>query len=154
MQNPLVVNEIRVRRIAPAIARGVVAAMAMTGLRAATTGVGLLDETPPEAIIERKGRALLELVPPRRRRATVEFLHWAYGGAGGAVYAALPAPLRRRSLTGPAYGLATWLLFEAILAPGLRLDEERPRRVRDHLAVAADHVLYGVIVAGGLRRSR
>jgi hypothetical protein len=47
----------RVRTAAPTargLARGVVAAMVMTGLRQVTTGIGLVDQTPPDAILKQR----------------------------------------------------------------------------------------------------
>lgn len=41
--------------------RGTVAAMAMTGLRAFTISVGLVDEPPPHAILRQKSRGLYGL---------------------------------------------------------------------------------------------
>jgi hypothetical protein len=55
-------------------------------------------------------------------------------------------------LSGPAYGIATWSFFEGVLAPmlGLRKPSERPTSER--AAIIADHVLYGLVVAGRPRR--
>ncbi len=72
-------------------ARGVVAAMAMTGFRRLSVGLGLLEETPPEVMAEQAKvlRPALERVPERLRGEAVELGHWLYGAAGGAVYGAL-----------------------------------------------------------------
>ena len=50
-------DEVR-RRLARGLVRGTVAAMAMTGVRQVTTGLGLVEQTPPDAIISslRHGR--------------------------------------------------------------------------------------------------
>ena len=43
--------------------RGVIAAMAMTGMRAFTISVGLVDEPPPRAILRQKSKGLFRVVP-------------------------------------------------------------------------------------------
>ena len=59
----------------------------------------------------------------------------------------LPHTVRKHQAVGAGYGLASWILFERLVAPllGLRAPEERP--LAERAALAADHVLYGVIVA-------
>jgi hypothetical protein len=125
--------------------RGVVAAMAMTGLRRITTGLGLLKETPPEEVAERGLPSLFSQVPPRYREEAIELAHWTYGAAAGAAFAALPDGVRRRSWSGPAYGLGIWLAYEVAVAPllGLRVAE---RTASERAMVALDHVLYGAVV--------
>jgi hypothetical protein len=130
-------------------ARGLVAAMAMTGMREASTRLGLLRRIPPEAIVEDADPGVVDDLPPGRRELAIELLHWGYGAAGGAAFAALPAGLRRHPAAGPAYGAVVWLLFEAVLDPalGLRWD----RLPRERLALLADHLVYGAIVGTGPR---
>lgn len=135
-------------RIAQGALRGAVAAMAMTGLREFTHHVGWLEEPPPEAIARQK------LLPGRfrrmkgRRRAQVELLHWTYGAAAGAGFAALPRRLRQGRWTGAVFGLVVWTGFELGVAPMLGLAHARRARPRDRLALAADHVLYGLVLSG------
>ncbi|MEV4758602.1 hypothetical protein AB0J86_26345 [Micromonospora sp. NPDC049559] len=126
--------------------RGAIASMAMSGMRQATTSLGLLDEVPPDAILRRTAPRIVSRVPVRRRRALVEFVHWSYGSAGGVLFGALPRGLRRRPWVGPLYGFAFWALYEAVLAPALGLEEHR-KDVRQQAAVLADHLLYGAVVA-------
>lgn len=125
------------------LARGVVAAMAMTGVRSLTTSLGLVRVTPPEEIGSHgAGSALLARVPTGRRQAALELAHWGYGALGGIAFDALR--LRGRA-AGVAYGLALWALFEAAIAPTLGApDRERP--TSELLALALDHALYGAIV--------
>jgi hypothetical protein len=125
--------------------RGAVAAAAMTGMRALTVSLGLVEQPPPDAIAER-GR-LLDRVPPERRRAVVELAHWAYGAQGGAVFGMLPAVVRRRALAGPVYGLVLWLGFELGIAPLLGLRHAEEPRPADRVALAVDHVLYGFVLS-------
>ena len=137
------------RRSAPrATARGVIAAMAMSGFRNVTTRLGLVLETPPEAVLRAGTPGLLMRLAPERRAVAIELAHWAYGAAGGAVFAALPERLRRKATAGPAYGVLTWLVFEAGIAPLLGLPQAHERRVVERAVLLADHVLYGVVVAG------
>ena len=85
---------------------------------------------------------------PAVRGAATELAHWGYGALGGAAFALLPESLRSRRAAGPLFGLAIWVGFERVIAPLLGLRREG-RRVR--AALAADHVLYGVLVAEARR---
>lgn len=49
--------------IAWGIARGVVAAMAMTGMRQVTTGLGLVEQTPPDAVFKQRAPGVLVRMP-------------------------------------------------------------------------------------------
>ena len=40
--------------------RGIVAAMAMTGMRRLTVNLGIVEQTPPDAILGQKARGLME----------------------------------------------------------------------------------------------
>lgn len=61
-----------IAHVAHGTLRGTVAAMAMTGLRAFTISVGLVDEPPPRAILRQKSRGLYRLAPKAKRRAAQE----------------------------------------------------------------------------------
>jgi hypothetical protein len=126
---------------------GVVAAMAMTGMRLVTTQLGLVEEEPPEAILEQKAPEFLNRVPVRYRPVVIEFAHWLYGGLSGLAFGLLPRALRNHRWSGPAYGLVTWLGFEAGIAPALGLEQARRPRFVERLTLAIDHAMYGVIVA-------
>ena len=110
--------------------------MAMTGMRRMTTALGLVGRPPPQRIL------------PGRREETVELAHWLFGVAAGAVFSALVRPRARSRWAGPAYGVAIWAGFETFVAPLLERDGPRERSLTSRMAVAADHVLYGAIVAG------
>jgi hypothetical protein len=127
--------------------RGVIAAMAMTGMRRVTTVLGLLPKPPPEEVFEDALPELLARIPPERRAEAIELAHWAYGACGGAAFALLPRGLRRQPWAGPAYGLATWAFFEGALAPLLGLRKPAHRTITERAALVADHLLYGVVVA-------
>jgi len=134
--------------VAHASLRGAIAAAAMTGMRVFTVDLGLVDQTPPQAIArQRRARGLLRRVPRGRRRAAIEFAHWTYGAAGGAAFAVLPEGLRRQPWAGPAYGLLVWVGFEVCLAPVLGLKQARRRRPVERAALAADHLLYGLVLS-------
>jgi hypothetical protein len=90
---------------------------------------------------------LLARVPPDLREEAIELAHWMYGGVGGAVFGVLPAAVRRHAWMGPAYGLATWILFETAVAPLFGLRRTHESRPLERAALAADHVLYGFVVA-------
>jgi hypothetical protein len=133
--------------IAHASLRGAIAAAAMTGMRAFTVDVGLVDQTPPQAIAKQRAKGLLRRVPRGRRRAAIELAHWTYGAAGGAAFAVLPEGIRRRPWSGPAYGLLVWVGFELCLAPVLGLKQAKRQRPVERAALAADHLLYGLVLS-------
>jgi hypothetical protein len=134
--------------------RGVVGAMAMTGMRVLTTELGLVEQTPPQAVSRQRARALLRQAPRRQRRGLIEVAHWAFGAAGGAVFGALPTGVRGHRWAGPAYGLIVWLGFELGIAPALGLSQAKRVRAVDRLALAADHLLYGLVLSGTPRNPR
>jgi hypothetical protein len=128
-------------------ARGVVGAMAMSGLRRMTTTLGLVADTPPEAVVQRTVPGLFDRIPEDRRPVIVEAAHWAYGGVGGAAFGLLPAKLRRHPLAGPAYGVLVWSIFEFAVAPALGLPHAERDKPEEQAALLADHLLYGAVVA-------
>ena len=138
-------------------ARGAVGAMAMTGMRVLTTELGLVEQTPPQAVGRQRARgmrALLRRAPRKQRRGLVEAAHWAFGASGGAAFGALPGTIRRRTWAGPVYGLVVWLGFELGIAPLLGLSQAKRARLVDRLALAADHLLYGLVLSGTRRGTR
>jgi hypothetical protein len=142
----------RVGVVAHAGARGAIAAMAMTGMRAFTVDLGIVEQTPPQAIFKQRARGLIRRVPRGRRRAAVELAHWSYGAAGGAAFGMLPETLRRRAWAGPLYGLGVWLGFELGIAPVLGLTQATRLRAAERSALAADHLLYGFVLSEMRRR--
>lgn len=138
--------------VAHAGLRGAIGAASMTGMRQLTVDVGLVDQTPPEAILKQRARGLLRQVPRKRRRAAIELVHWTYGAAGGAAFAMLPDDLRRRAWAGPLYGLVVWLGFELGIAPLLGLKQAQQPRPVERAALAADHLLYGFVLSETRRK--
>lgn len=141
------------QRLLAGVVRGTVAAMTMTALRQVTTGLGLVEQTPPDAILKQRAFGVVVRTPrlafflARRQVALVEILHWLYGGAAGAAFSRLPSSMRTHRWAGPAYGLTTWLAFELSLAPVLGLDQARRIRPIERVMFAVDHLLYGVVLA-------
>jgi hypothetical protein len=134
--------------IAHAAVRGAIAAMAMTGMRAFTVDLGIVQQTPPQAMVRQRARGLIRRVPRKRRRAAIELAHWGYGAVGGAAFGLLPRSVRQqRRWLGPIYGLVLWLGFEAALAPVLGLSQAKELRVVERAALAADHLLYGLVLS-------
>lgn len=129
---------------------GVIAASAMTGMRALTTSLGLVPATPPRAISDKSG--LSRIIPDKQRRAATELMHWGYGAQGGAMFGLLPDAVRRREWAGPVYGLVLWLGFELMIAPCLSPEEGKPPRPVERIALAADHALYGFVLSEMRRR--
>ncbi len=134
------------RPLLRAAARGAVAAMAMSGARQAAVGLGMIERTPPEAILREGVPAVLRRVPEHRRTAFIEFAHWGYGAAAGAAFGLLPGRLRASRRTGPVYGVLAWGLFELGLAPALGLAHARRARPQERAALLVDHVFFGLIV--------
>jgi hypothetical protein len=127
--------------------RGGIAAMAMTGMRVLTVELGLVSEPPPQAIFRQRASGLLRRLPRGRRRAAIELAHWSYGAVGGGIFGALPEDLRRQRWAGPLYGLLVWFGFEAGIAPVLGLSQARRPRPVERLALAGDHLLYGLVLS-------
>jgi hypothetical protein len=130
-----------------AAARGVIAAMAMTGMRRITTGFGLVEQVPPDAVAEQTPvvSKLLDRLPQDKRDEAIELAHWAYGALGGVGFALLPRRAHTR-WAGPLYGLAVWALYETGVVPLLGLEHVQEQTVVSRVVVAADHLLYGAVV--------
>src|SRR5450755_1204164 len=82
----------RVGDVLSGAARGALGAMAMTGMRVMTTELGLVEQTPPQALARQRARgirALLRRAPREQRRGLIEAAHWAFGAGGGAAFGAL-----------------------------------------------------------------
>jgi len=149
-----------------AAARGAVGAMAMTGMRTLTENLGLVGSTPPEAIFRQRLSLLLPLLPkgkskglkglmtPGRRKAVMETAHIAFGVGAGAGFGLLPPAIRRSAVAGPVYGLAVWLGYELGIAPALGLSHAGKRKPLEHVAFAADHLLYGQVLSESRRPPR
>lgn len=135
--------------VARAGARGLVGAMAMTGVRTVTAAVGPHEQSPPEAIVDQR-LPVLRRVPERHQRAFTELLHWTYGTMTGAAYGMLPRRVRAHPASGPVYGLVAWLGFEVGIAPALGVRHVHEHGVAWRAGMVLDHLLYGVIVGGRL----
>jgi len=140
--------------IAHGALRGTIGAMAMTGLRSFTVSLGLLEEPPPRAILRQKSKGLFRVMPKRFRRAGQELFHWGFGATGGAVFGLFPQNVRMKAWAGPVWGLGIWLLFEAGVAPALGLSQAKKVRPIDRVTLAADHLLYGLVLSELRRRPR
>jgi hypothetical protein len=121
-----------------ALFRGVVGAMAMSGMRLFAAHAGLIREDPPGRLVRKKKRG-------RRPRWLVELVHWGMGAAFGAVFGLLPDAVRRRPWSGPVYGVLVWIGFDAVAAPLLGLERNWPKG-RERAVFVADHVLYGLVL--------
>src|SRR3954451_24019043 len=121
--------------------------MAMSGLRVVTKDLGLVEQTPPQAMFRQKAHGLLKLVPRKRRQAAVQLAHWGYGAGGGVAFALLPDGVRKQPWAGPAYGFVVWLGFELGIAPVLGLSQAKKPRAVERAAFAVDHLLYGYVLS-------
>ena len=127
--------------------RGLVASMAMSGLREVTTGLGWLERTPPDEIVKDEAPGLVRSLSEGHERVVVQLAHWGYGTVAGFAYGLLPTSVRRSRLAGPGYGAATWLAYELVVAPALGVQVAERRTVMSRLMLVGDHLLYGLVVA-------
>lgn len=149
-----------------AAARGAVGAMAMTGMRTLTENLGLVGQTPPEAVFRQRLGLLMGLMPkakrkglkgmmtPGRRKAVMQTAHIAFGVGAGAGFGVLPPSVRRSAWAGPIYGLVVWVGYELGIAPALGLEHAGKRKPLEHVAFAADHLLYGQVLSESRRPPR
>jgi len=119
--------------------------MAMTGVRRVTTDLGLVRKPPPERIATEGIPGLFARFAPEHHEAVIELCHWGVGAVGGIGFRIFPAALRARFWAGPAYGLAILAVFETAIAPGLGI-AARDQTVSERLALAGDHLVYGIFL--------
>lgn len=127
--------------------RGIIGAMAMTGLRLFASHSGLIREAPPSRLARKRAHGLVKLAPRRRRESVVELIHWSMGGAFGAGYGALPESVRKRSWSGPLYGFAVWMGFDTVVAPVLGLNQKDWPKGRERAVFMLDHVMFGLVLS-------
>jgi hypothetical protein len=125
--------------------RGVVGAMAMSGVRELTREAGFLRQSPPDQVAEGQLRGLFDAVPDRFRDAAIELAHWGFGAGAGAFFGAVPRRLRSRTWLGVAYGVAIYAAYDAGASRLLGVSR-RKEPLSQRLALAADHVLFGLVV--------
>ena len=134
--------------------RGVVAAMAMTGVRKFAESLGLIREDPPARVARKQAKGLLRTVPRRRRGAIVELIHWAMGAAFGLVFGILPESIRMRAWAGPAFGFLVWFGFDTAVSPALGLKQRRWPHGNERAVFVVDHLLYGLVLTEMRSRPR
>jgi hypothetical protein len=127
--------------------RGIVGAMAMTGLRTLAMHTGVIREDPPARLARKQAKGLLRSVPRRQRGAVVELIHWAMGGVLGLMFGLLPERIRLKPWAGPVYGVLTWLGFDAVIAPAAGLKERRWPHGMERAVFIVDHVLFGLVLS-------
>lgn len=131
--------------------RGVIGALAMTGMRQFAADVGLIEKTPPEAIAD-DAPGMMAKVPQDKRKAAVLGIHCAVGAAGGVGYGILPDPVRQKAWSGPLWGLAIWVSYEAGVAQVLGLKHGYDMPASERATIMADHLLYGYVLAQTQKR--
>jgi uncharacterized membrane protein YagU involved in acid resistance len=130
-----------------ALFRGIVGAMAMTGMRSLAEHAGVIREDPPARLARKQAKGLLKSVPRQRRGAVVELIHWATGATFGAVFGLLPASIRTKAWSGPAYGFLVWFGFDTAVAPALGLKERRWPHGKERTVFIIDHLLFGLVLS-------
>ena len=126
--------------------RGIVGAMAMTGVRVFALHAGLIREDPPSRLTRKQARGLLKRVPRKRRRVVVELVHWWMGGVFGIVFGLLPDRIRQKRWSGPVYGVLVWMGFDAVVAPALGLTDRGWPKGRERTVFVVDHLLFGLVL--------
>jgi hypothetical protein len=103
-------------------ARGIVGAMAMTGMRVTTTELGLVDQTSVQALGRQRARgirALLWRAPRKRRRGMIELPIGPSALVAARHSGRCHASWRSHPWAGPVYRLVVCLGFELGIAPVL-----------------------------------
>jgi hypothetical protein len=134
--------------------RGIVAAMAMTGVRTLAQHLGVIREDPPARVARKQAKGLLRSVPRRRRGVVVELIHWAMGAMFGLVFGLLPERIRMKPWAGPAFGFLVWLGFDTIVAPSLGLKQRRWPHGKERAVFMVDHLLFGLVLSEMRSRPR
>jgi hypothetical protein len=134
--------------------RGVIGALAMSGVRAFASDLGLIGKTPPEELAEEPEGPLLPRLSEGQRGAAVRSLHLAVGAVGGIGYGVLPDLVRQKGWSGPLWGLVIWAGYDAGVAPLLGLTPSRSIDAKERATFVADHLLYGYILSETRRRPR
>jgi hypothetical protein len=134
--------------------RGIVAAMAMTGVRTLAQHLGVVGEDPPARVARKQAKGLLRSVPRKRRGAVVEVIHWGVGAAFGLVFGMLPEPIRMKAWSGPLYGFLVWVGFDTVAAPALGLKQRRWPHGTERAVFMVDHLLFGLILSEMRARPR
>jgi hypothetical protein len=129
-----------------AMFRGIIGAMAMTGVRQFASQAQLIRDDPPARMARKQAGGLLRQVPRRRRGAVVELIHWAMGAVFGLLFGLLPQSVRMRAWAGPAFGFLVWLGFETMAAPALGLKQRRWPHGAERIVFVADHLLFGLVL--------
>jgi len=113
-----------------------------------------LDSPEARAIARQTSKGLFRVVPKGLRGPAMELMHWAYGAVGGAAFGVRPERLRLRRWSGPLYGLLVWLGFELVQAPLMGLDQAKKPRPVERVALAVDHLIYGLVLSETRGRPR
>jgi uncharacterized membrane protein YagU involved in acid resistance len=151
-----------VRSIATCAAAGLLATAPMTA--AMELGFRLLPAPlqyplPPREVTDALAGATGFEPDERQESWATLAAHFAYGGAVGSAFAAVPARgFRGAAIAGAGYGLFIWLISYSSLLPALRLLEpvEHHPKERTALMITA-HVVWGGclgVIARALRAGR
>jgi len=134
--------------------RGIVGAMAMTGVRQLASQARVIREDPPARMARKQAKGLLRTVPRRKRGAVIELIHWAMGAVFGLGFGLLPESIRMKAWAGPAYGFLVWLGFEAVIAPAAGLKQRRWPHGVERAVFLVDHLLFGLVLTEMRSRPR
>jgi uncharacterized membrane protein YagU involved in acid resistance len=137
-----------------AMFRGIVGAMAMTGVRQFASQAQVIGDDPPARMARKQGKGLLRTVPRRKRGAVVEFVHWVMGAVFGLVFGVLPESIRMKAWAGPAYGFLVWMGFETVVSPALGLKRRRWPHGKERAVFVVDHLLFGLVLTEMRSRPR
>jgi hypothetical protein len=140
-----------VNRMIQGALAGMNGAATMTVLRMLAHRFGLVDQMVPQKVEQwvRRTAGAGAADVPALHRVLDHVLHFGYGGAWGALYAALFGA-RRRSHVGPslAFGVAQWAFGMTMLFPALGIGRAAWRsRPRENAVNIASHLLYAAVTA-------
>ncbi len=85
----------------------------------------------------------------KQRKLGAQFMHFAVGAAGGAMYGAFIDPRFSRSLlSGLLFGATLWLVGEEIAMPLLGINNPPQHySIADHANSLGEHLIYGITTA-------
>ena len=119
----------------------------MTGMRKVTKDLGIVEQTPPQAILRQRAAGLLRRVPRGRRKTGIELAHWGYGAAGGVGFALLPEGFAAAHGQDRPTGSRSGPVSSSGSRRLLGLTQAKRARPAERIAFAADHLLYGLVLS-------
>lgn len=142
-----------VGRVKGGAVAGLEATAAMSAVMWSAQRAGFVGKQAPKQVVQRSlGAAGQSPADESSHNATSLVVHFAFGGATGAIYGALAERLRLDRapiVTGIAFGLVVWAATYKVTFPLLHVmpppERDRPGRAR---TMVLAHVVYGAVLGG------